>query len=126
MMATPKQVQPREYPDARRNKPTRSNARSSGFRRHAKRIAPYARLRAVFVRPGGTNSFSRFARTLCRVQRSYFLFLADSARPSPVRARRAGILLHQKRCREPVLPQQSAFQFRAAEILPMEKCHDQA
>ena len=126
MMATPKQVQPREYPDARRNKPTRSNARSSGFRRHAKRIAPYARLRAVFVRPGGTNSFSRFARTLCRVQRSYFLFLADSARPSPVRARRAGILLHQSRCREMVSQQQSVTHSGVAETFPMEKCNDEA
>ena len=115
MMATSKQDLPREYPDARRNKPTRSNARTSGLRRHAKRIAFYARLRAVFVRPRGPNSCSHFPRTPGRIRRCDSVRSAVSAAcAAPLSESRPVTLLHLNRCRE-VLAQQSAIHFRAVE-----------
>ena len=119
-MATLMQIKPRKFPNARRKHPTRSKTRKSDPCLHGKRMAGQQRFRAAVARPRGAISFPHDACAPRCVRHCDLLSPAVSVVwAAPLRVCGPVTLLHQKRCREPVLPQQSALHFRAAEILPI-------
>ena len=119
-MATAILAHPRKCPEARRKNPTLSEARKPVRSLHGKRIPSSERFRAASARPRSVISFPHFARAPCRVRNFNPVSLAALVVPTaPLPAGRPGMLLHQMPCREPVLPQQSALPFRAAETFPI-------